>query len=758
MSAPTQTPGAPAPGAYQGPAPTTPAPAHTTTGTTGQTGTTGGAMSNQNLNQIVTDYLLKRGFNRTEEVFRQESKHLGPDGKPIYQLANLGPKKYQRAFNLLREWVENNLDIYKFELSKLLWPVFVYSFLELVSNSYTEDAKTFLREVGPHFQPVHADDLKTFATVTLPQHVNENPMTKLYRENKYRIPLNQHASGDLFNFLERESDQGGSVIRQLLASYCQVDSTARGPITPFSFEAVYRRSRNMEMEDVDTNEGIPGVNIGLSNKDVLDPTAPLKLGPLPMDPDLRDDVRAELEDEERRNPPVPGRPTLLEEFDQRIKREESADVPSRADLPLPPSRPRDIMLEMQKVRENRDRFKIDGQTGGVGLPVSACMFTFHNTLGSVACMDFSNDGQMVAAGTTDSYIRVWSLDGKALPTMNSHEKDAKFNSRKLIGHSGPVYDVSFSDAASGPPQKLFGDEGKSNPAIDTRPKLLLSASADGQIRLWSLESWSCLCLYKSHDGPAFRTLWSPQGHYFVSGGYDKAVRVWMQDHASPQRLLVGHDTSISALAWHPNGLYVFSASDETDKSIRMWSVVTGACVRVLTGHNDYITALECAPNGKLLASADCAGNIFFWDIAKGTRIKRSRGHGKGGIWSLSFSVESNVLASGGQDGTVRLWDVELPADPQKASAQQTGHDAAATGTDGANAGNAAGDASRIASGTSGQAGGAGTTGGTHKKKSKEVMITPDQISAFPTKKTPVMKVKFTRMNLVIVGGCYDPER
>lgn len=61
----------------------------------------------------VTDYLLKRGFNRTEEVFRQESKHLGPDGKPIYQLANLGPKKYQRAFGLLREWVENNLDIYK---------------------------------------------------------------------------------------------------------------------------------------------------------------------------------------------------------------------------------------------------------------------------------------------------------------------------------------------------------------------------------------------------------------------------------------------------------------------------------------------------------------------------------------------------------------------------------------------------------------------------------------------------------------------
>lgn len=376
---------------------------------------------------------------------------------------------------------------------------------------------------------------------------------------------------------------------------------------------------------------------------------------------------------------------------------------------------------------------------------------------SISCMDFSDDGQLVAAGTTDSYIRVWSLDGKALPTMNAHEKDAKFNSRKLIGHSGPVYDVSFSDSAFGPAQKLFGEEGRENPALDTKPKLLLSSSADGQLRLWSLESWSCLCLYKAHDGPIFRSLWSPQGHYFVSGGYDKVVRLWMQDHASPQRLFVGHDTAISALAWHPNGMYVFSASDETDKSIRMWSVTTGSCVRVLTGHTDHVTALECAPNGNILASADCAGNIFFWDLTKGTRIKRSRGHGKGGIWSLSFSVESNVLASGGQDGTVRLWDVELPADPQKA-AQHIGLDGTATAGDGAAPGANGTEAGRANATASGSTSTGSAAAGVHKKKGKEVMITPDQISAFPTKKTPVTKVKFTRMNLVIVGGCYDSER
>lgn len=66
-----------------------------------------------NNNPKVTDYLLKRGFNRTEEIFRQESKHLGADGKPLQQLANMGPKKYGKAYRLLKDWVDNNLDIYK---------------------------------------------------------------------------------------------------------------------------------------------------------------------------------------------------------------------------------------------------------------------------------------------------------------------------------------------------------------------------------------------------------------------------------------------------------------------------------------------------------------------------------------------------------------------------------------------------------------------------------------------------------------------
>ena len=117
-----------------------------------------------------------------------------------------------------------------------------------------------------------------------------------------------------------------------------------------------------------------------------------------------------------------------------------------------------------------------------------------------------------------------------------------------------------------------------------------------------------------------------------------------------------------------------------------------------------------------------------------------RGHARGGIWSVAGSVESTVLTSGGADGTVRVGDGE-PAEPAKES-------------NGLGSGRPAGD------GNAGQKieGNAQiqTVAGAGKKKGKDVVVTADQISAFPTKKSPVYKVRSTRQNVVIAGGAYLP--
>lgn len=381
---------------------------------------------------------------------------------------------------------------------------------------------------------------------------------------------------------------------------------------------------------------------------------------------------------------------------------------------------------------------------------------------SFNCIEMSNDQKFIAVGTMDSYIRVWSMDGSHLTSLlDRGEVKKQTNNRMLIGHSAPVMGLSFSDAVNWPEYRETGVNSKA-------PPLLLSSSSDGTIRLWNLDTWLCLCVYKGHSGPVWKVQWGPHGHYFASAGRDKVMRIWTQDRITSLRDCVGHNDSISAIAWHPNGAYVFSASDQTDRSIRMWSVVTGECVRVLAGHAEDISALECAPNGKILASADWAGSILFWDLEKGTLIKRSRGHAKTGIMSISFSVESSVLVSGSLDGTVRVWDVELPTDGTKTAAAPgpidqgiqlqnntvISGDTIMVGGGPQQPALAAAASSSAAAGSSTNAGSSGAGGS--KKKGKEAQVTADQLSAFPTKKTALKKVMFTRMNLVIASGCFDP--
>jgi transcription initiation factor TFIID subunit 5 len=209
--------------------------------------------------------------------------------------------------------------------------------------------------------------------------VYDNAVAKLYRGTRYRLPLNIHVYYNLVTFLESPANPAGRTILYLLQTYCEIRHTERGPIDQYSFEAIINQSRKVE-EDKDLEEGIPGAFTGVSNKDIMDNNAVLKLGMMAMEADLASDVRAELEEEDKERPPPPGTDSLVDVFERTIKREESPDGPSRADIPLPPSRARDVTMEVQKIKENRDRFKIESRTGGIGPGVSVCMFTFHNTL------------------------------------------------------------------------------------------------------------------------------------------------------------------------------------------------------------------------------------------------------------------------------------------------------------------------------------------------------------------------------------------
>jgi WD40 repeat protein len=77
---------------------------------------------------------------------------------------------------------------------------------------------------------------------------------------------------------------------------------------------------------------------------------------------------------------------------------------------------------------------------------------------------------------------------------------------------------------------------------------------------------------------------------------------------------------------------------------------------VFTETFDSIISVVFSPDGKLLATGGDAGEIRLWEVADGKPLLTLRGHTRW-VLSIAFSPEGNMLASSSDDQTVRIWDV-----------------------------------------------------------------------------------------------------
>ncbi|MEL6880251.1 MAG: NB-ARC domain-containing protein [Cyanobacteria bacterium J06607_10] len=142
--------------------------------------------------------------------------------------------------------------------------------------------------------------------------------------------------------------------------------------------------------------------------------------------------------------------------------------------------------------------------------------------------------------------------------------------------------------------------------------------------------------------------------WLVSSSFDKTVRLWDVQTGTCLRVFTGHTQWIWGLALSPDSDLIASCGD--DCTIRLWDIATGQCVRVLTDHSNWVWAVAFSPDGKTLASASYDCTVRLWTVETGKCKQVLRDH-ENSIWSLAFSPDGNTLASGGLDHTIRLWDM-----------------------------------------------------------------------------------------------------
>jgi WD40 repeat protein len=152
-----------------------------------------------------------------------------------------------------------------------------------------------------------------------------------------------------------------------------------------------------------------------------------------------------------------------------------------------------------------------------------------------------------------SYDFVWWC-----PVSRTMEQAGGSCVRKLLGHTGGVYSVAYSNDN----------------------KYIVSGSWDNSVRIWSVENGEERMKLEGHTDYVMSVGFSHDNKYIVSGSEDNSVRIWSVENGEEMMTLEGHTDEVTSVGFSNDNKYIVSKSDDllSDNTQRVWNVSNGTCL------------------------------------------------------------------------------------------------------------------------------------------------------------------------------------
>ncbi|KAH7926158.1 WD40 repeat-like protein [Leucogyrophana mollusca] len=154
---------------------------------------------------------------------------------------------------------------------------------------------------------------------------------------------------------------------------------------------------------------------------------------------------------------------------------------------------------------------------------------------------------------------------------------------------------------------------------------------------------------------------SPDSMWLATDGDDGHIQIW--DIATKQimRSFDGHRDRITSLDFSRDGRFLVSGSD--DGTARLWDMLGDGSSKILRAHDSASTAIgkhrvvvAMSPCGQFIATGTLDAAVRIWDITTYTLLETLQGH-VGSVDCVVFTPDGKGLFSGGQDQTLKHWDI-----------------------------------------------------------------------------------------------------